>query len=110
MSDEIETEDVRIESMSEMCLRSLKLRPERWIKMYEHSENRKKIENFMEKTEHETLVFYIHATNGNLLCSFSFPTHYKSKAFYLTKKFPTDAITKSQDLKSLVDFGGMIFF
>lgn len=30
MSEEIEIEDSRIESMSEMCLRMLKVRPEKW--------------------------------------------------------------------------------
>ncbi len=108
MIEELETEDLRIESMSEMCLRSLKLRPEKWIKMYEYTENRKRIDDFLEKTEHDTLVFYIHPTNGNLLCSYSFPAHYRSKAFYLTKKNITDTITKVADLKSYVDFGGII--
>ena len=74
--------------------------------MYERVENQKRISDFMEKTEQDTLVFFIHATNGTLICSNSFPTRYKSKAFYLIKKNPLDKIAKGQDIKSSVDFGG----
>lgn len=106
MSDEneLEIEDQRLEFLADNCLKWMKLRADKWSKMFTYQENKKVIMEFLDNQEPEILIFYLNKS-GSLVPSVRFPHHYnKSKAFYVIKH-EKEPISKQLKMKDLVSIG-----
>ena len=96
--------DPRVELISQICLRMLKVKPDKWTKMASTEENMQVILSFLDKAEKRLLIIYL-TSSGTLLPMTSFPSSLKNKAVYYVKRSP-EAI-KKENLKSLLTYGGM---
>ncbi len=85
MADDLGIGDVRIEFMAGYLLKTLKLKNDKWQKMYGADENKVLIVEFVEKAENTLLVFVLNAA-GALTVSYNYPQSSKNKAIYFAKK------------------------
>lgn len=104
---DLEIGDSRVEFMALYILKTLKLKPDRWMKMYAIDDNKSMILEFVDKLEQCIIVFSVHQ-NGTLICSFSYPTQLKSKSCYFAKKF-REAVPKDVNPKRTLMFGDLSF-
>jgi dynein heavy chain len=85
MADELEIGDARIEFMAIYLLKTLKLKNDKWMKMYAIEDNKLLIHEFVEKNDQSLLVFILN-TSGSLTVQYEFPTQIKGKLIYFAKK------------------------
>ena len=86
MADDLkEINDSRIEFLALFVLKTLKIKADKWMKMYVVEEYKTMVLEFVEKNEQNLLVFYMSAS-GTLVISFEYPSQFKSKACYFAKK------------------------
>jgi dynein heavy chain len=107
MADELEIGDSRIEFMALYLLKTLKLKNDKWMKMYAIEENKIVIQEFLDKPDLNILVFSLNAAQA-LIVSYSYPTQIKSKACYFAKK-NKDAITKDASIKDVLIYGDLSY-
>ena len=105
MADELEIGDSRIEFMAVYLLKTLKLKNDKWIKMYSNDENNQLIIDFFEKTDLSLIVFYLNIT-GALTVQYQYPTLIKSKVAYFCKK-NKDSIQKETPIKDALVYGDL---
>ena len=108
MADELVLTDSRVEFMVMYLLKSLKLKNDKWTKMYNTEEYRAIIDDFLDKTVYSLLVFTFNAT-GLLTVSPNFPTHVKSKACYFSKQNPIAPIPKEVNFNKFFLYGDLSF-
>jgi dynein heavy chain, axonemal len=83
--DELKTDDSRVEFIAGYLMKTLKLKREKWLKMYAIEENKKMINNFLENIEPSLIVFYLNTSNV-LTVQYQYPLSIKSKVVYFGKK------------------------
>jgi dynein heavy chain, axonemal len=105
MADELEIGDSRIEFMAVYLLKTLKLKNDKWMKMYAIDENKQIINDFFEKTEISLIVFYLNIT-GALTVQYQYPTLIKSKVAYFVKK-NKESISKETPIKDALAYGDL---
>ena len=81
----MEFNDVRFEFISEYVLKSMKLKADKWAKLQGNDEYRQNILDFLEKPDHNILVIYQNSAT-QLQPMFEFPSSFKAKAVYFSKK------------------------
>ena len=104
MSNDNDNVDVRLEWISEYVLRTLKVKYEKWQKMYALDENKNMIQLVLDKSDNAILVFYTNAA-GALCVSLEFPNSLKQKAVYFIKKH-RDPIPK-ENFKAALNYGDL---
>lgn len=85
MASDLELGDVRVEFMADYTLKTLKMKPDRFQKMYGLDENKQMFMDFLEKPDHLSLLVYANAS-GQLTVSLEWPQQLKQKALYFVKK------------------------
>ena len=105
MADELEIGDSRIEFMAIYLLKTLKLKNDKWMKMYAIDENKQIINDFFEKTDISLIVFYLNIS-GALTVQYQYPTLIKSKVAYFVKK-NKDSISKETPIKDALAYGDL---
>jgi dynein heavy chain len=104
MAAELELDDSRVEFMADYVLRTLKLKPDRFGKMYSLEENKQMFMDYFEKPEHVALLLIATAAGG-LTVQFEWPKNPKGKACYFVKK-AKEALGKD-NFKTQVLYGDM---
>jgi len=79
LAAELEIGDVRVEFIAEYVLKTLRLKPDKWTKMYVIEENKMLCLDFFDKAESDTLVIVFNAAGG-LSVSTDWPSQFKQKA------------------------------
>ena len=108
MADDLEIGDSRIEFVAFYLLKTLKLKNDKWAKMYGIDDNKLMIVEFFEKAEHSLLVFLLNSS-GALTVSNQYPTQLKTKAIYFAKAKGKDAIGKDQNIKEALLYGDLSY-
>lgn len=99
--------DVRVEALCQFCLKTLKVKIEKWTKMLSQAEYVSVVNEFLEKGE--ILVLIIQLTPaGALVPSTKFSLASKNKALYVIKKTPEPI--KKAGCKQAMIFGDMASF
>lgn len=107
MADDLEIGDTRVEFMAVYILKTLKLKPDKWMKMYAIEDNKIMIIEYLEKNEQNLLVFAV-TSSGALTVSYSYPVQFKTKACYFAKK-NKETIGKDTILKEALIYGDLSY-
>lgn len=94
--------DQRLHFLQERVLKTLRLKPDRWQKCLAVEEQKQVIQDFLDKSEHTTLVIYLTAA-GQLIPAADFAGSQKNKAVYFIKRGKTGLTPDS--IKTNVYFG-----
>ena len=106
-AEELEIGDARIEFMAVYLLKTLKLKADRWIKMYAIEDNKVIIHEFVEKNE-QSLLVYILSSSGALSVQYEYPNVVKGKLCYFAKK-NKEAIGKDLNIKDALIYGDLSY-
>ncbi|XP_076453714.1 LOW QUALITY PROTEIN: dynein beta chain, ciliary-like [Babylonia areolata] len=104
MASELELNDSRVEFMADYVLKTLKLKPDKFSKMYSLDENKQLFMDFFEKPDIFSLLL-IASASGSLQVQLEWPKAPKAKACYFVKK-SRDAVTKD-NLRHQLLYGDM---
>lgn len=104
---ELEIGDSRVEFIADYVLKALKLKPDRWTKMYQLDENRQLCVDFFDKPDRHNLVFLLNAAGGLTVAS-DWPTTVRSKAVYFVKR-AKEALPKDVPVKSALLYGDISY-
>jgi dynein heavy chain len=107
MADDLELNDARIEFMAVYILKTLKLKSDKWNKMYAIEDNKVLIQEFVDKNEQNLLVFILN-TSGTLVCQYNYPNQLKTKACYFAKK-NKEAIARDIPIKDALVYGDLSY-
>ena len=105
MAEELEIGDSRVEFMAVYLLKTLKLKNDKWMKMYGNEDNKVIINDFFEKTDLTLIVFYM-SVSGALTVQYTYPTQIKSKVAYFAKK-NKDSIQKETPIREALIYGDL---
>lgn len=98
---ELELGDKRTEFIADYVLKTLKMKPDRFVKMYGLEENKQIFTNFFEKGESMHLMVF-QTPGGGMSVGPDWPQSLKSKACYFVKKsrepIPKDAVFRNHVL------------
>src|SRR5206468_11347145 len=100
MASELEIGDVRVEFVADYVLKTMKLKPDKWTKMYAVEENKQLCLEFFDKAESTTLILYINTT-GILAVTHDWPASLKSKACYFVKR-NKEVVAKDPNVRNAV--------
>jgi len=104
MAADLDLEDARVEFIAGYVLRSLKIRGDKFTKMYSVEENKLVIMDFFEKADNMVMILQVGA--GALAVSYGWPESLKSKACYFRRK-GKDLIGKEADMKEVLYYGDL---
>lgn len=107
LAAELELGDSRIEFIADYVLKTLKLKSDKWMKLYGVEENKQMILDFFEKPEHLNLVIFSTA-GGGLSVALEWPAQLKQKACYFVKK-GKENVSKDQPMRSSVLYGDLSY-
>ena len=97
--------DPRIEFVADYILKTMKLRPERWQRMYSSEESKQMCLEFFDKTDKLCLVFSVTIT-GVLTVSYTWPISVKTKCVYFIKK-GYEALPRDGSVKQKMVYGDL---
>jgi len=83
MAADLDIGDTRVEFMADYVLKALRIKPDKWTKMYVIEENKQMCLDFFDKAESHTLVVAINPASG-LSVTTEWPAQFKQKAVSLT--------------------------
>jgi dynein heavy chain len=105
---ELEIGDRRIEFVAEYVLKTMKLKSDKWTKMYGTDECKQQLLDFFEKNDITSLIMILNPS-GSLQPVFEWPAQLKGgKACYFVKK-NREVIGKDANLKNALLFGDMSY-
>lgn len=107
MADDLELNDSRVEFIAVYLLKTLKLKSDKWMKMYAIEDHKVMIQEFLDKNEQNLLVFILNSS-GTLTISHSYPNQIKNKACYFAKK-GKDPISKDVNIKDALIYGDLSY-
>jgi dynein heavy chain len=107
MADDLELNDSRIEFMAVYLLKTLKLKSDKWTKMYAVEENKITIQEFLDKSDQNLIVFNLNAA-GILAPAYAYPNQIKAKACYFAKR-TKDPIGKDVNIKDALLYGDLSY-
>ena len=79
LAADLEIGDVRVEFVADYVLKTLRIKPDKWTKMYALDENKQMCTDFFDKGDAQCLILSINA-GGGLSVSNDWPTQFKQKA------------------------------
>lgn len=79
LAADLEIGDPRIEFVADYVLKTLRIKPDKWTKMYGLDENKQLCLDFFDKTDAQSLIMAVNASGG-LTVSTDWPTQFKQKA------------------------------
>jgi dynein heavy chain len=107
MAEDLEIGDSRVEFMAVYLLKTLKIKGDRWTKMYAIEDNKVIIHEFVEKNEQNLLVFIL-SSSGALSVQYEYPNIVKGKLCYFAKK-NKEAIGKDLNIKEALIYGDLSY-
>jgi len=107
MAAELELNDQRVEFIADYVIKTFKIKPDRFAKMYSLEETRQMYMDFFEKNDLPTLVVSATA-GGGLVTTFEWPSNPKAKACYFVKK-TRDAIQKDTNFRLAFLYGDLSY-
>lgn len=105
MAEDLELNDPRIFFVADYVLKTLKLKSDKFAKMYGVDENKQIIHDFFDKAENQILVLQ-YTTSGSLLPTTTFPNVLKNKSCYFIKK-RREALPKDTILRDAIMYGDL---
>lgn len=105
MASELEIGDSRVEFIADYVLKTLKVKPDKWSKMYNIDENKLMFMEFFDKPENTTIVV-IASSAGGLTVQYEWPTNPKAKACYFVRR-TRDGISKDTVLRNALLYGDL---
>ena len=103
----MELNDSRVEFIAVYLLKTLKLKSDKWTKMYAIEDNKVMIQDFLDKNEQNLLVFVLNSTQS-LIISYVYPAQLKSKACYFAKK-NKEVLSKDMSIKDVLIYGDLSY-
>jgi hypothetical protein len=79
LAADLEIGDARIEFVADYVLKTLRIKPDKWTKMYGIEENKQLCVEFFDKSDAQSLILAVNASGG-LVVSNDWPTQFKQKA------------------------------
>lgn len=107
MASELELNDTRVEFIADYVIKTLKIKPDKWSKMYSVEDTRQMFMDFFEKQDVPCLIVTATAAGG-LNTQFEWPNNPKAKACYFVKK-GRDAIQKETNFRNAYLYGDMSY-
>lgn len=108
MESEIPTNDPRVDFVADFINRSLRLKPDKWAKMYSSETNVNMINDFLNIPDCQTLIILINIGSSALTPTLEWPPHLKgSRAFYFIKK-NKEALPRIYKLMPYLTYGDVI--
>ena len=104
---ELEIGDSRVEFVADYVLKTMKLKGDKWTKLYSLDENKQMFLDFFEKNDVLSLVVGASST-GLLQVSHVWPTQLKAKACYFVKK-GKEVLGKDAQLKNAMFYGDLSY-
>lgn len=104
--EELELNDSRVDFMADYVIKTLKIKPDRFGKMYGVEDTRQMYMDFFEKPECMSLV--VGQPAGTLITSFTWPNKPKAKACYFVKT-AREAISKDANLRTALIYGDLSY-
>ena len=104
---DLEIGDPRIEFIADYVMKTMKIKADKWTKLYSLDENKQMFIDFYEKSDHQSLIVSQN-TAGNLLVSFTWPSALKSKACYFVKR-TKETIQKDAAIRRMLLFGDLSY-
>ena len=86
LAAELEIGDARVEFVADYILKTLKIKPDKWTKMYGVEENKQLCLDFFDKADVMTLILSIN-TAGSLVVANEWPSQFKQKAVVILTKY-----------------------
>ncbi|KAK3590847.1 hypothetical protein CHS0354_024585 [Potamilus streckersoni] len=109
MAAEMELGDTRVEFMADYVLKTMKIKSDRWMKMYNVDETKQLFMDFFDKPEISTFVISASGgAGGPLAATYEWPTNPKAKACYFVKK-NKEAINKDTNMRTALMFGDLSY-
>ena len=105
LAADLELGDSRVEFIADYVLKTMKLKPDKWTKMYSVDENKGMFTDFFERNDQLNFLVSANAA-GVLSCSFDWPSQMRAKACYFVKK-RKEPITKDTVFRSAVLYGDL---
>ena len=102
---DLELGDSRVEFMADYVIKTLKCKPDKWMKMYNVEETKLKFMDWFDKPEISSLIV-LSNPGGALSAQHEMPSNTKQKAFYFVKK-NREAITKDVPLRQAIFYGDL---
>ena len=104
---DLELNDTRVEFVADYVLKTMKLKPDKWTKMYSQDENKQLIMEFFERNDLLNLIILANAA-GQLTVQYGWPTNLKNKATYFVKK-NKETVGKDSPLRSSLLYGDLSY-
>ncbi|CAF1439706.1 unnamed protein product, partial [Didymodactylos carnosus] len=105
MAEDLELNDPRIHFVADYVLKTLKLKSDKFAKMYGIEENKVMIHDYFDKNESQILVIQFTAA-GSLQPSTTFPNILKNKSCYFIKK-RREPTPKDSSFKETIMYGDL---
>ena len=105
--EELELHDTRTEFIADYVLKTLRVKGDKFVKMYHVEENKQLFMDFFEKQDVLNLVVSANPA-GNLSVSIQWPDKLKTKACYFVKK-GREAIGKDTVLRNALLYGDLSY-
>ena len=100
---ELEIGDPRIEFIADYIIKSLRIKPDKWVKMYGIEENKMMFVDLFDKQESTCLVVILNSAGG-LTPMIEWPSQLKTKATYFVKK-TKDVIPRDTKVQNCLLYG-----
>ena len=107
MAADLELGDSRVEFMADYLIKTMKIKPDKFSKLYSLDENKQMIMEFIEKPEIPCMLILVNAAGG-LSVQLEWPSALKQKACYFIKK-GREAISKDVALRSAIHYGDLSY-
>lgn len=105
--EELEIGDTRVEFIAEYVIKTLRVKPVAWTKMYSAEEVKQMYLDFFEKGDLPTLVV-IATPAGTLVTQFEWPSNPKAKACYFVKK-TREGVNKDSSFRNTFLYGDLSY-
>ena len=106
MASDLEINDNRVEFIADYVIKSLKIKADKFGKLYGTDEGKATFNEFFEKPERPALVFLTTAA-GALQAQFEWPSALKSKGCYFIKKNIREGVGKDTNLRVAFLYGDL---
>ena len=105
MASELELDDSRVEFIADYVIKTLRLKPDRFGKMYSTDENKSLFMDFFETPDILSLIL-IATASGALNVQYQWPQNPKSKACYFVKR-SKETIAKDHNIRTHILYGDL---
>ena len=108
LAADLELGDTRLEFMADYILKTMKLKTDKWQKMYSQEENKAMFMEFLEKSDNPQLIV-IGSSAGALSVQLEWPQQLKgSKAVYFVRK-RKEGLPKDSNFKNAIVYGDLSY-